>query len=199
MNTQLIKVLIIIFILFIVWQIQKNDLIDIGVEKFSNLYAEYQPNTMIEKSENCYNKLYKENNKYYLVNTRRPIVLHKNPREFKTYNDYLHFAKIQKEKTGCPIIDITKPRRHVAKSNYKKDDPWESYQRRCNHKISNNKFKSDLQLVYGEGHGFSQKLIAGEKISDTKTSYNYNQDYDLESCMRDMYLSEHNGLQASPL
>jgi hypothetical protein len=194
MNNQLIKVLAIVFILFIVWQIQKYDLINIGVEKFSNIYEEHQPNTMIINHENCYNKLFKENGKFYLVNTRRPIVLHKNPREFKSYNEYLHFAKLQKEKNGCPIIDITKSRRHVPKSNKNSDDPWETYQRRCNKSMAKQRHQSDYQLVYGEGYGINQN-----SSSDNKASYNYHEEYDVESCMRDMYLTEHGGLQASPL
>lgn len=199
MNDQLIKVLTIIFILFIVWQIQRYNLIDIGVEKFSNLYEENNPLSIVQNAENCYNKLFKENGKYYLVNTKRPIVLNKNPREFKSYNEYLHFAKIQNQQNGCPIIDITKPRRKVPKSNNKSDDPFESYQRRCNSKIAKSRHLSDMQLLYGEGHGISQKLIVGTEDSDSKTSYKYHEDYDLETCMRDMYLTEHNGLQSSPL
>lgn len=196
---QLIKVLIILAILFIIWQIQKNNLIDGLIEDFANIYEEHKPVTMIQKDENCYNKLYKEDNKYYLVNTRRPIVLKTNPREFKSYNDYLHFAKIQKERHGCPIIDITNARKHIKKANNKADDPWETYQRRCNKRMSQHRFKTDNQLVYGEGHGYGQKLLVGNNNSDNKTSYNYHEDYDVESCMKDLYLTEHDGLQASPL
>lgn len=196
---QLIRVLIILFILFIVWQIQKNNLIDETVEKFSNIFEENQPINMIKDHENCYNKLFKEDGKYYLVNTNRPLVFKKNPREFKTYKEYLQFAKIHKELHGCPIIDVTKPRRKIKKANKNSDDPWESYQRRCNKTISQAKFASDKELIYGEGHGFGQKLLVGNKDSDTKSSYDYHNDYDVESCMRDMYLTEHNGLQASPL
>jgi hypothetical protein len=196
---QLIKVLIILFILFVVWQIQKHDIIDRTVEHFANIYEEHNPLNLIEDSERCYNKLYKEGGKYYLVNTRRPMVIKKNPREFNTYNDYLHFAKIQKEKYGCPIIDTTTSRRKIKKSNKRADDPWESYQRRCNKDISASRFLSDNQMVYGEGHGHGQKLLVGNSNFDDKASYNYHEDYDVEACMKDLYLTEHDGLQASPL
>jgi hypothetical protein len=196
---QLINIFLILLILFIVWQIQKNNLIETTVEGFANFYEDHHPLSIIQDSEKCYNKLYKENNKYYLVNTRRPIVLNKNPREFKTYNEYLHFAKIQKEKHGCPIIDITRKHRKIKKANLKRDDPWESYERRCNKEISKQRYISDNDLFYGEGHGMTQKLIVGNSGFDSKKSYEYHNDFDVESCMKELYLTEHDGLQATPL
>jgi hypothetical protein len=200
---QLIKVLVLLTILFLVWQIQKQNYIDRSVETFVNqFYSEHHPTNIISNGERCYNKLYKEDDKYYLVNTRRPIVLKKNPREFKTYNEYLHFAKIHKEKHGCPIIDITKPKRKIKKSLKLKDDPLETYEKRCNRKVSMNRYKTDNQLHYGEGHGYGQKLLKVNNKKgnfDDKESYDYHENFDVESCMKDLYLSEHDGIQASPL
>ena len=199
---QLIKVLMLLLILFVVWQIQKHNCIDRTVETFVNqFYESHHPTNIIRDGEKCYNKLYKQEGKYYLVNTQRPIVLNKNPREFKNYNEYLHFAKIQQEKHGCRIIDITKPKRKIKKANKYEDDPWESYQRRCNKKISVNRHKTDNELHYGEGHGFGQKLITvgDNKNYHDKESYDYHENFDVETCMKNLYLSEHNGIQASPL
>lgn len=160
---KLVKVLILLFILFLVWQIQKNNYIDNSVEMFTNLYARHHPNQIIDEDTDCYTKLYRDNGKYYLVNTKRPMVLHKNPRKFDTYKEYLQFTQHHK----CPVIDITTfDSQRVQKKNQDKDDPWESYQRRCNKKVA--------------------KLEGGGKGTN-----NYHNNYSVEKCISDEFLAEY--------
>lgn len=164
---ELIKLLAILFIIYIVWLIQKNNLIDNGVETFVNqFYANHLPDQIINRGTKCPSRLYKEGNKYYLVNINRPIVLNKNPRKFDSYKDYLNFAKILQEKHNCPIIDAINVDNKIKKNNNPDIDPFETYERRCNKKIA----KQTYQIA-NEIPPQSEILTVSSQIKNNNKKY----------------------------
>ena len=191
---ELIRIFAILFILYMVWMIQKHNIIDNSVEFFANqFYENHHPDQIINRGTKCPNRLYKENNKYYLVNTNRPIVLNKNPKKFDSYVDYLKYAKILQNKHSCPIIDITNIENKVVKHNNPEDDPLETYQKRCNKKIAE------------ETHKYLNEIPSQEILTVTSQhncnndKMDYHKNYDVETCMKALYLSEHDGIMATPL
>lgn len=191
---KLIQILLILFILYVVWQIQKNNLIDSSVETFFGAFEHgYRADGIMDEGKDCFNKLYQEGDKLYLVNTKRPYLIGKNPRVFNSYNEYLKHAKILSEKSGCPVLSVHKARK-IKKKNRKRDDPWESYQRRCNRQIAGHRYVSDFDLHYGEALGLTQK----KKKQDTQNNQ-FHENYDVESCMKDLFMEEHDGIKANSL
>lgn len=193
---ELIKLLAILFILYLVWLIQKNNIIDTGVEFFANqFYENHLPEKIMDRGSKCPNKLYKEDNQYYLVNTSRPLVPDKNPRRFETYGEYLKYAKILHEKHSCPILEITDITNKIIKKNNPEDDPAETYQRRCNKKIA----KKTYDLLNEVSNQTEVLTVTSKAQNNNHIDVNYYKNYDVEECMKELYLSEHDGIMATPL
>ncbi len=129
----------------------------------------------------CSDDLYAFGGKLYLVD-RRKIYGSNNPRIFVNYSDYLVYAKAN----NCTIVtqsNIKKFPVHHKKAMNLIDDPTESYLKQCNKKVAIFMDKA------GNNYNNHNHNEVSERVYSSALNYKY--DNDVEKCMLDMILSEH--------
>lgn len=193
---QFSKLLSLMALMLIVYLIESNRLIDRGVENFvSQVMINHSPYKLLDIENLTPDRLVKKNNKLYLFYNDYPLVENINPVVFNNYSQYTKYCS-QIGKKCLKVFDQDKLK--TKKAKLPESDPFETYQRRCNRIIGNNRYINDVNFYYGNKNlAFSKNLLKNnEKNNDElKNKFNYHENYDIEKCMEDLYLENQNGLK----
>ena len=148
----------------------------------------------------CPDKLFFDGSKYHLFNSREPITLGKNPKQFEHLMEYQDYQKnlssfnvvsdLSSQYKKCPTLSVTTNTRVVKK----KTDPHETYKKICNNRISKNLYEIEKCIAYATTQEEINKCIGQSEldqcIKNSKTPKEASKcftsdfvDTDLESCM----------------
>ena len=139
----------------------------------------------------CPDKLFFDGSKYHLFNSREPITLGENPKQFEHLMEYQDYQKdLSNQDKKCPTLSVTTNTRVVKK----KTDPYETYKKICNNRISGNLYEIEKCIAYATTQEEVNKCIGQNEvdqcIKNSKTPKEASKcftsnfvDTDLESCM----------------